>query len=85
MHKQDLDLNKYSMGNCLGCEQEAANNERDFETAKKNALEYSKKNNSAYILIYKEMQEWKFIEAAYAFSHGMYGREVVHYNDRVTA
>ena len=73
------------MGSCMGCEMEAANNERDFLNAKNKALEYSKENNGIALRIYKEFGEWKFISLEFAIANNIYGREVVQYSNRDAA
>lgn len=69
------------MSNCLGCEQSANNNERDFETAKSKALEYGKEHKMDMV-VYKEFQEWKFIAADYAHQTGLpYRPPVLRYSE----
>jgi hypothetical protein len=66
------------MDGCPGCFLSAKGQQEAFDKVKKEAIEYSKKHNKA-MAIYKEGDEFKFIDAfeAYASGYGPSVREVV--------
>jgi len=66
------------MDSCPGCFQSAKGQQEHFERVKTEAIAYSKEHNKA-IAIYRDGQEYKYLDAfdAYGRGYGPVIREVV--------
>lgn len=69
------------MGDCLGCEQQAFQSERGFETILSEAKRYVEKTKKT-VKIYKDLNEWTFIELAAPGAGAVPSRAVVLWNQR---
>lgn len=72
------DYNPWDSG-CTGCAQEAMMKEYRFNQIKQQAEQYAKENK-VDVVIYMELQEWKFIHADAAFSIGLVGRQIIRHS-----
>jgi hypothetical protein len=72
------------MGQCLGCENEARLSELGFESKLSEAKQYVKKAKTA-VKVFKELNEWTFIELSAPGAPAVPGRAVVSWNERTAA
>lgn len=71
------------MGNCMGCEQEANNSERGFESKLSEAKRYVERTKQP-VKVYKDLQEWTFIELSAPGAPSIPSRAMVSWNERDT-
>lgn len=69
------------MSNCPGCEQEARASEYGFESKLSEAKRYVEKTKKA-VKIYKDLNEWTFIELTVPGAPSVPGRAMVLWNER---
>lgn len=69
------------MSGCLGCEQEARASELGFESKLSEAKRYVEKTKKA-VRVYKDLNEWTFIELSAPGAPSVPGRAVVSWNER---
>lgn len=69
------------MSGCLGCENEARASEYGFESKLSEAKRYVEKTKKA-VKVYKEFNEWTFIELTAPGAPSVPGRAVVSWNER---
>lgn len=72
------------MSGCLGCEMEATANENGFQSTLSEAKRYVERTKKT-VRVYKELQEWTFIELAAPGATSIPGRAVVSWNERDAA
>jgi hypothetical protein len=68
----------------MGCEQEALNSERGFETKLSEAKRYVERTQKA-VKIFKDLQEWTFLELSAPGAPSVPGRAVVSWNAGLAA
>ena len=66
---------------CLGCEHEAKASENGFESKLSEAKRYVEKTKKA-VKVYKDLNEWIFIELTAPGAPSVPGRAMVSWNER---
>jgi hypothetical protein len=69
------------MGDCLGCEHQAFQSENGYESKLSEAKRYVEKTKKA-VKVYKDLNEWTFIELSAPGVPSVPGRAVVSWNQR---
>lgn len=72
------------MSGCLGCEMEAVASERGFESKLSEAKRYVEKTKKS-VKVYKDLNEWTFVELGVPGISSIPGRAVVSWNERNAA
>lgn len=72
------------MSGCLGCEMEARASENGFESKLSEAKRYVEKTKKA-VKVYKDLNEWTFVELSAPGASSVPGRAVVLWNERDAA
>lgn len=69
------------MGHCHGCEQQAFQSEIGYESKLSEAKRYVEKTKKS-VKIYKDLNEWTFIELSAPCAPSVPGRSMVSWNER---
>lgn len=69
------------MGPCTPCEQQANANERDFDAALKNAINYVERTKKT-VKVYKRLQQWTFVDVEINCTLSVPGRALVYWDEQ---